>query len=44
MRSREHLRDNYLFCMTAIVDWIYGNSEEEAIYLARLVDHLARRC
>jgi hypothetical protein len=30
--------------MTAAVDWIYGNSEGEAIYPTRLVDRLARRC
>jgi len=38
MRNREHLEDNYLYRTTAAVDWIHGNSEEEAIYPTYLVD------
>jgi hypothetical protein len=38
MRNREHLQDKYLYRTTAAVDWIYGNSEEEAIYPTCLVD------
>jgi hypothetical protein len=44
MRNRDHVQDNYLLCTTASVDWIYGNTEEEAIYPTRLVYRLARRC
>jgi hypothetical protein len=36
MRNREQ-QDKYLYRTAAAVDWIYGNSEEEAIYPRCLV-------
>lgn len=36
--TREYLKNNYLYRMTAAVDGIYGNSKEEAIYPAYVVD------
>jgi hypothetical protein len=36
--TREYLKNNYLFRMTAAVDGIYGNSKAEAIYPGYLVD------
>jgi len=36
--TREYLKDNYLYRMTAAVDGIYGNSKEEAIYPGYIVD------
>jgi hypothetical protein len=36
--TREYLKNNYLYRMQAAVDGIYGNSKDEAIYPAYLVD------
>lgn len=36
--TREYLKNNYLYRMTAAVDGIYGNSKEEAIYPSYAVD------
>jgi hypothetical protein len=36
--TREYLKNNYLYRMTGAVDGIYGNSKEEAIYPAYVLD------
>jgi hypothetical protein len=36
--SRDYLKDNYLYRMTAAIDGIYGNSKEEAMYPVYAVD------
>lgn len=36
--TRDYLKNNYLYRMVAAVDGIYGNSKEEAIYPAYVVD------
>lgn len=36
--TREHLKNNYAYRMTAAVNGIYGNSQEEAIYPMYAVD------
>jgi hypothetical protein len=36
--TREYLKNNYMYRMTAAVDGIYGNSKEEAIYPMYSVD------
>ena len=36
--TREYLNNNYLYRMTASVDGIYGNSRDEAIYPAYVID------
>ncbi|MGE8150108.1 DUF1254 domain-containing protein [Pseudomonas vancouverensis] len=36
--SREHLRDHYLYRMAGVVNGIYGNSQDEALYPSYFVD------
>jgi len=41
--TREHLKNNYTYRMSAAVDGIYGNSSEEAVYPVYFVDSASRR-
>jgi hypothetical protein len=41
--TREHLKNNYLYRMAAARGGIYGNSKEEAMYPAYLVDASGRK-
>jgi hypothetical protein len=41
--TREYLKNNYAYRMTAAVDGIYGNSKEEAAYMGWLTDAAGQR-